>query len=292
MSTVLITGTTGFLGSHLAKKFIKEGHQVIGLHRAKSNFWRFSKSDEDIRWFNFENLNLDEIFKSCQVDVVIHTACSYGRNGEGIKELFASNFHFGIEVLQASINSGVKTFINTDTLLPKNVNSYSLSKSLFVEAIEYFSQSIQVINLKLEHMYGPLDDRTKFVPWLISTLIFSKEIIPLTSGIQKRDFIFINDVVEGFYSVFLKRKELENYSSFDLSTGAFVEVRYFVGLIVKKIEDMFSIEIKQRLNFGAKDYRENDVMVPQLSSRNLSEIGWALKFSHDEGINEILKEYK
>lgn len=288
MSTVLITGTTGFLGSYLAKKFLQEGYEVMGLHRSQSNFWRFSEEKERIEWFNIDEKSLDDIFNSCEIDTVFHTACSYGRNGVGIKELFESNFQFGIEVLQASINSGVKTFINSDTLLPKNVNSYSLSKSLFVEALEFFSSNIQVVNIKLEHIYGPLDDKTKFVPWLISTLLSGEDKALLTSGIQKRDFIYIDDVVSGFYQTFLKKEELSNFSNFDLCSGKFVKVRDFVELLVTKIQEKFDKNVQEKLVFGAKEYRNNDVMEPKVSGRNLSEIGWRQTISIENGIHELL----
>lgn len=290
MSTVVITGTTGFLGSHLAKKFIQEGYEVIGLHRSQSNFWRFSEEKQKIEWFNLEEKSIADLFNSLKIDTVFHTACSYGRNGMGMKELFESNFQFGIDVLQASINSGVKTFINSDTLLPKNVNPYSLSKSLFVEALEFFSSNIQVVNIKLEHMYGPLDDKTKFVPWLISTLISGEGDVLLTSGIQKRDFIYIDDVIAGFYQAFLKKEELSDFSNFDLCSGKFVRVRDFVELLANKIEEKFGKNVSKNLVFGARDYRSNDVMEPQLSGMNLSEIGWKPKFSLELGIDNILKE--
>lgn len=290
MSTVVITGTTGFLGSHLAKKFLQEGYEVIGLHRSQSNFWRFSEEKEKIVWFNIEGTSLDDIFKSREIDTVFHTACSYGRDGAGIKDLFESNFQFGIEVLQASINSGVKTFINSDTLLPKNVNPYSLSKSLFVEALEFFSSSIQVVNIKLEHMYGPLDDKTKFVPWLISTLISGEGEVLLTSGIQKRDFIYIDDVVSGFYQAFLKKEELSGFSNFDLCSGKFIKVRDFVELLARRIEEKFGKDVSKKMVFGAKEYRNNDIMAPQLFGRNLSEIGWKPEISLERGIDNIFKE--
>lgn len=290
MSIVLITGTTGFLGSYLAKKFLKEGYQVIGLHRSQSNFWRFSEEKVRIHWFNIEEISLEDIFNSREIDSVFHTACSYGRNGVEIKELFQSNFQFGIEVLQASINSGVKTFINSDTLLPKNVNPYSFSKSLFVEALEFFSVNIQVVNIKLEHMYGPLDDKTKFVPWLISILLSGEEKVLLTSGIQKRDFIYIDDVVSGFYQVFLIKEELPDFSNFDLCSGKFVKVRDFVELLAIRIEEKFGKDVSKKLVFGAKEYRNNEIMEPQLSGRNLAKIGWKPDISLERGIDNIIKE--
>jgi nucleoside-diphosphate-sugar epimerase len=292
MLIVLITGTTGFLGSYLAKKFLQEGYEVIGLHRSQSNFWRFSEEKERIDWFNIEETSLEDIFNSREIDTVFHTACSYGRNGVGIKELFESNFQFGIEILQASINSGVKTFINSDTLLPKNVNPYGLSKSLFVEALEFFSKNIQVVNIKLEHMYGPLDDKTKFVPWLISMMLSEEEEVLLTSGIQKRDFIYIDDVVSGFYQAFLIKEELADFSNFDLCSGNFVKVRDFVELLARRIEEKFSGNVSKKLIFGAKEYRKNEIMEPQLSGRNLSDIGWGPQIPIEKGIKNLLKNLK
>jgi dTDP-D-glucose 4,6-dehydratase len=52
--------------------------------------------------------------------------------------------------------------------------------------------------MKLEHMYEPKDDETKFVPWLISQLQQGVERVPLAEGKQLRDFIYIDDVVTAY----------------------------------------------------------------------------------------------
>ena len=105
---------------------------------------------------------------------------------------------FALRVLEVAILFDTDSFFNTDSLLPKYLNTYSLSKAQFVEWLKQLSYKIQCVNLRLEHMYGPKDDKTKFVPWLLDQMINSIEEIKLTLGTQKRDFIYIDDVVSAY----------------------------------------------------------------------------------------------
>lgn len=65
------------------------------------------------------------------------------------------------------------------------------------------NKQTKMINIKIEHMYGALDDENKFIYWLINKLKQNVEKIDLTSGVQKRDFIYIDDIVSAY----------ENYNS-------------------------------------------------------------------------------
>jgi hypothetical protein len=60
--------------------------------------------------------------------------------------------------------NNVKTFINTDTILPKNISGYTLSKYQFYEWLEKFSEKITCINIKIEH-YKDLteDNKSRFL---------------------------------------------------------------------------------------------------------------------------------
>ena len=54
-------------------------------------------------------------------------------------------------------------FINTDTILDKRINAYSLSKSQFKEWMSFGFENVKFTNIALEHFFGPFDTTTKFV---------------------------------------------------------------------------------------------------------------------------------
>jgi nucleoside-diphosphate-sugar epimerase len=267
---ILLTGATGFLGSHLLESFVSQGYDVAVLKRSTSDLWRISHLLEKVIAYDTDKIKVKVIFEEFKPEIIVHTACSYGRTNESIIDIINSNLIFGLELLEASTKTKVKTFINADSLLPRNINDYSLSKAQFTDWLYIKSTQIQVVNFKIEHMYGVKDDNKKFIPWLIDKMIYEDEIINLTSGIQKRDFIYITDIVNAFNSVIDESSALASWNEFDIGTNTFTEVKEFVLTIAGLLEKKCNKAIIQRLNFGSIPYRKEEIMMPQLDNRNNS----------------------
>jgi CDP-paratose synthetase len=287
--TILLTGATGFLGSYLLESFISLNLNVIILKRSTSSNIRINHLLNNIIYYNVDLLSsLDDVFVQNKIDIIVHTACSYGRSNESLKEIINTNLIFGINLMELGIKFKVQTFINTGSLLPRNINSYSLSKAQLTDWLKINSSKIQVINLKIEHMYGPKDDNKKFLPWLINEMQSGTENINLTSGIQKRDFIYVDDVVAAYNLIINNCEKLGNWNEFDIGTNSFVNVKDFVIQIAKELENSHNIKIIQRLKFGVINYREGDIMIPQLNNSKLLNLGWVPKTSLKEGIKKVL----
>jgi CDP-paratose synthetase len=147
-----------------------------------------------------------------------------------------------------------------------------------------------VINFKIEHIYGVNDDNKKFIPWLINEMINGDDAIPLTSGIQKRDFIYVTDVLTAYNLVIQKCSSLPEWNEFDLGTNSFTEVKEFVLEIAVSLEKKYCKGIVHRLKFGSIPYRKNEIMIPELNNTNLMALGWDSKVAIKEGIKRILKD--
>lgn len=289
---ILLTGATGFLGSHLLESFVSQGFDVAVLKRSTSDLWRISQLLYKVRIYNIDKIKLKAIFEEFKPEIIVHTACSYGRENESIIDVVNTNLIFGLQLLEESLKNNVKTFINTDSLLPRNINDYSLSKAQFTDWLQKRSDQIQVVNFKIEHMYGVKDDDKKFIPWLIHKMIFSDEEINLTSGIQKRDFIYVTDVSNAYNLIIQKCESLPFWNEFEIGTNTFTEVKKIVLIIAKLLEKKYNKTIVPRLNFGSIPYRKEEIMIPQLDNTKLIEQGWEQKVAVEEGVNKIIKEYK
>ncbi len=290
LDSVLLTGATGFLGSKLLENFIVQNYNVVIIKRKKSNLYRIKHLQGKYHSVDIDDINLDTLFQQYSIKTVVHTACNYGRNGENSLDILKANMTFGIEILEFSIKWKVKTFINTDTALPSNLSIYSKSKSYFRDWLEYHATKIQIVNIRLEHLYGPNDDSNKFVPWLIDQMLNSTDPIRLTSGIQKRDFVFISDVVNA-YNVILSSNLKESWNMFDITTNNFVELKKIIELLVDKMELKFNLKIRHRLVFDALPYRKGELMIPDMNNRSLLDLGWRSKVAIDEGFDIILNNY-
>lgn len=284
----LITGASGFLGYHFAKTLLKKSIKVIALKRENSNLWRYNdiKSD-DLKFYNIKNL--ENAFRENNISCIIHTACSYGRNNESLSEILDANVIFGLKVLEMAKKYKITTFFNTDTLLTKNVNNYALAKHQFCQWLKRDLSKTQIFNMKIEHMYGLKDDENKLVAWFINNLINNASQINLTSCEQKRDFIFVDDVVRAYLAVYKNKNSFGKFAEFDVATGEQIKLKDFLLEIYKQCKAKFNFNTS--LNFGAKQMRENEAMEIIENIKPLKNLGWKAKNNYKYNISLIIAEY-
>jgi CDP-paratose synthetase len=281
---VLLTGATGFLGSNLLKPLIEEGYHVVVLKRSFSDTSRINVFIDQVRFYDIDKIDLKSVFEENKIDVIIHCATSYGRKNEEPINLIESNLIFPLQLLALGKKASVPCFINTDTILDKRVNHYSLSKKHFEDWFGVYENDMLCINVVLEHFYGPDDDETKFVSHIIQKLLIGTNCIDLTEGLQERDFIYIDDVVGAFLLILKSIPQFEKGSQrFEIGTNKPIKIREFVNL-VKKI----SGNDNTILNFGAIPYRVNEIMKFEVNTTSIRKLGWQPKILLEEGLSRTI----
>ena len=293
---VLLTGATGFLGSHLLKALVSKGYEVVVLKRSTSDMWRLKGFENTFKSYDIDLVPLQMAFEEQPIDIVIHTACAYGKKGESMQEILETNLMFGVKLLNTSISFNSKSFFNTGTffnigaLSYKYLNYYALSKKQFEEWLQVASDKIQVINLKLEHMFGEQDGNDKFTTWILNELQQEKPSIPLTAGTQKRDFIYIDDVVNAYLICLEQASQLKAFNDIEVGTGELTPVKTFVTLVKSTLEKLKGSPIETQLNFGVLPYREGEIMEPQVDNSVLCSLGWQPKRTLEENIERFVKK--
>lgn len=292
---VLVTGATGFLGSRLVLACVERGLPVVVLKRRQSDLRRLVSVLDSIRFFDVEN-GVDAIFGiEGGIEAIIHTATCYGRNGESAAELFDANVASPMKLLEASIAAGVETFINTDSFFNINgvnykyLNSYSLSKKQFAEWGENIGGSgkIRFVNVRLEHLYGPGDNASKFTMQIVRSCLANQSQIQLTKGEQQRDFIYIDDAVSAYMVLLAKHGQLhKSFIPIGLGFGKALSVRDFVTLAHQR-----SLSTTELL-FGALPYREGEIMYSAANTDYLRDLGWFPVHDLDAGIAELVSAEK
>ena len=284
---VLISGSPGFLGSCLVKRISSHGHKVIALTRAGSNNYRLLDSTGECEFYCVENKNFNKIFMKYDIDIVINTVVDYGRGELKLESVIESNLIYGLMLLEASIKAGVAAYINTDTLLIREIDAYSLSKAQLVDWMRFIpKKNTKVINVKIEHFFGILDDDTKFIYWLMSQLKKNVNVVNLTSGVQKRDFIYIDDVVDAYICIINNIEVLPSYEEFELGSGNSVSIKYIINKIYTKISQRRKVDTK--LNFGAVPYRKNEQMDMSANISKIQRLGWKVNISLDIGMDKVI----
>ncbi len=284
---ILVTGVTGFLGSHLVLSLLSEGHKVTGLKRVHSDLSRICKVSEKINLVNIDEIAIPLIFERYgPFQAVFHNATCYGRKGERVSRIVDANLSFPLRILEAALDYKTDIFFNADTVNAATLNAYTLSKSQLSDWAKLLCKDskMRFINVKLEHIYGPGDDLSKFPAWILNECRQNSMEIKLTPGEQRRDFVYIDDVISA-YSFMLREMERlgRGWLEIGLGSGVSVSVRYFVETIHSAVNS------RALLNFGALPYRDGELMYSQADTKLLRAIGWRPLYSVENGVKKMIQ---
>jgi len=189
---VLLTGSNGFLGSHILSELVKS-HKVFITLRKESNTKRIKNLLEelDITVFQItecDELPLEDFFKTNQIEMIVHCATDYARKGMYLYRTYESNVVFPMKLIEIGLRFNLKYFINTYSYFNKSFMSYnalpaySKTKKIFLKNLKSFSRNIKIpefkiINMRLEHVYGENDNDDKFTVFLTKKMLDNESII-------------------------------------------------------------------------------------------------------------------
>ena len=300
MKRVIITGATGFLGTHLVKRLIKDGIEVHAVIRPLSNTMTLDEvSGEKVIYHIHEKENdLIDIMKTIlergDVDVVYHLAAMVQSNQlmDKVEDIIESNIIFGTSLLEAMRRCNVRNFINTGTYwqhyndeLYNPVNMYAASKQAFEDILKYYIEAggVKAINLCLFDNYGPQDRRNKLMN-LLKKIANTDEMLKMSPGEQKIDLVYVDDVVDAYIKAgsYLVDKKYEFCKKYSVSSNKVVTLKELVKIIEKTIGKPLNIV------WGGLPYRSREIMVPYSKGERLP--GWSPKISLEEGIKKIFEK--
>lgn len=293
---VLLTGGTGFLGSAIVKKLLAENYKVLVLKRSFSGTRRIDPllKDGRITFFDADTSDPEKCFEDRHINFVIHAATVYGRSGESVADIVSANFIFPIKLLDAAIRYGAEVFINTDTFsnedieLAGNEKQYVRTKKDFVKYAKDMvaGRKIKLVNLVMEQIYGPDDNPTKFIPFIVKEILRGASEIPLTSGEQERDFVYVEDCAASYAAVLRHADDLGEFEEFGIGAGIGRSLRSAVETIKNTIGGPSILE------WGKLPYRKNEIMHRAADVSKNAKIGWSAGHTFNEGIEKVIEFYR
>ncbi len=301
MKTILLTGATGFIGSHVLEALLEAGNEVTIVKRSNSNTWRINHLLDRVNSYDVDVTLLNEVFAGHSFDTIIHLATMYRKfdaKGHDVNEMIQSNISFPTDLLENGVRNGVKFFINTGTFfecdcsdLPVNetaavkpFNFYAKTKIAFEAVLATYSNQINIRTLRLFSPYGGKDN-DKLIPMIIKKSL-SNEQLELSDGLQKLDFIYTDDIVDAYLKALDSMKEGHvNYRVYNIGSGIGVSVREIVSIV----EQQLGRTINKK--WGAPSAVDFPVVFADIT-RAASELGWSPKTSVHGGIFKTIQYYK
>ena len=262
---IVIAGASGYLGTKLIEKLILPPlpnlsdceYNLLLIVRDESCILEKIKKHKNIFICNIINDSLHDCIVNFSPDIIFCTTCCYETNPEYLYKTVDSNYVFPAQLLQitASLKKTVR-FFSIGTSLPPSLNLYSLTKKHFAELGVFFHQigKIEFINILLESFYGINEPSNRFITRSILQLKANQELL-LTEGIQKRDFIFIDDVIEILlFLIDNKETEILAESGYNIPVGTGIAPSIREIILFLKDE----INSKSIIKFGAIKMRNNE----------------------------------
>lgn len=301
-SLILLTGATGFLGSHILDKLVENGYNVAILKRSWSDTWRINYLLDQIKIFNLDLTSLEEIFQSIKPEYVIHLATLYSKfdSDADIDNMHKSNVYFPADLLEIGVKHGLKGFINTGTFFEydctqqpinennpiKPFNLYAQTKLDFELILKSYSEKINISTFRIFSPYGERDNN-KLIPMLIQKAL-SKQTIQLSDGMQKLDFIYALDVA-GVYiealKVMLLKENLGSYNVYNLGSGTPTSVREVVSVVEQNLGEHIDVV------WGDPSTVDIPIAYADLSKIK-KELSWIPSYSIHQGIANTIEYYR
>ena len=270
MTTVLITGATGFLGAHMAAGALAAGWSVRAGVRARSDRGRLNRLAPGADPVELDLGSADRIGQVLRgVDVVLHCA-AYG------VDYRQSDFHIALDTnVTASMRlaeqanlAGIRMIhVGTayeygaeDGLLDEDrrldpTGIYGVTKAAATLAVRDLARrtGAPIVVVRPFGMYGPWEGSHKFVPMVMAASLTGQP-VELTPGHQERDYLYVGDVVDACLALAV-RTPFPAGALLNICSGQGLSLRDLAGAAVAAIGGDPAV-----LRWGAKDYRAAESM--------------------------------
>lgn len=300
-STVLLSGATGFLGSHLAEYFSLNGHKVLALVRNSSDLTRVKEfRNDNLVLVNTDTDNHIKLLTEHRPSCFIHTAWQgvsvEGRNDPKVQNenivltrrlLFLAQTLKIKKVIALGSQAEYGNFhgrISEDAVC-KPISAYGKAKLATLDMLRVFCEehSMQWYWIRIFSVYGTREKKDWLIPSVIRSLL-NGEAMDLTACEQRYDYLYAKD----FWHAVMKVVQANVGSGiFNLGSNTSIRLRE----MIEKIKTMAGSS--SVLNFGALPYRPDQVMHMEGDSTKFNaQFHFEAETSFEKNMEQLISYYR
>jgi nucleoside-diphosphate-sugar epimerase len=292
---IAITGSTGYLGSRLLRELSGDGKRPLPITRTGSASVASADANHAAPFSHDGDIErLGNAFRAARISTVVHlvgksiAACDAG----SIRELVDANLQFGIEVLEASRQAGVRNVLFAASYWQEHgserspLSLYASLKSAFEEVLTWYRKvaDIRALVLVLPDVVGLEDRRAgKVIPTLCRAAVLD-ESVDASGGDQYLHPIDVRDVVRAF------RVGIDRVATLDAGMLERWQVAPAASIRLRDLVDEIGRLSGRpvRAHWGAVPYRDFEFFSPWRVSYPLP--GWEPEISLESLLESMLRE--
>lgn len=303
---VLVTGASGFIGSHVVRRLVDDGAEVHGLTSAVSAVYPVRLVDlRDRITLHEGNLidrsAMDAVVERAQPEYVLHLGAftHVGKSWQRVDECIQANVQGTVNLLQALAHRDYRRFVYTGTSeiygdidVPFHedarvnpISPYSVAKYAGERYCRMFRQGYEwpIVMLRPFNAYGPWQSPDRVIPEIIVRALRGEE-LKMTQGFQTREFNYVEDIAEGFLLA-ATTPEAEG-QVLNLGCGEELSMRH----VAQTILDLMGNPIEPQ--FGALPERPTEIhRMFSDSTRAREVLGYSPKHSLADGLEKTIAWY-
>ena len=303
---VLVTGGSGFIGSHLVCRFAELGWEVHAPHRGSALPWRLADVSRAGKVVMHPDSSLEDaemslsLVESIKPEAVVHAA-AYGvqADEQHAPSAFAANTYGTALMAEACRRANVGRLVILGTGLEyegsdhpldekaplKPYTLYGATKASGWMLADFYSRQygLGLTTLRAFNIFGPRENIRKLVPHVISCALRSRP-VTLDSNLEERDFLYVGDLVE--VVVMAAEERLPAGEVFNVCSATPVNVRG----VAERILQMMDCGAVLETDVGSHAREQRPSLVG--TNEKLRSFGWTPKWSLDDGLRATIAWYR
>ena len=292
---IIISGGTGYIGFKIIESLLEQGFKITAIVRdssTKKEVLAPYQSHDSFSTINYTG-KIEELIKAFKAPAtVLHLASNfmYEHQPKDIDGLVKSNITFGTHILEAMEKNNLSHFVYAGTSW-QNFHSdeynpvclYAATKQAFENIVDFYchTANISAVNLKLFDTYGPDDFRPKIFH-LLKKVANSGESLDMSPGDQEMNLTHVDDISSAFLRSIEYVKTIGSgaHQKFGVGSQDLISLKS----LVKEFQNFLGKPI--HINWGARPYREREVMKPHKNYPQLP--GWSPKIRIKDGLKDLV----